>query len=165
MHTRGPESAGTTVGFIERIHRHDRYLHHRCDNHLCNPGSALDDKGFVSVIDQDDFYLAAVVRVDRPWRVQDSDAVFYGKTGPRPDLGFETFGQRDDETCGYEGAHAWSQRERGIRRHCRRDVETGSMKAFIGRGGQTFPVSERQNPEADRFCHGVSFMCIGPLIE
>ena len=69
-------TAGASFGGIEFGGNFPYYSFILGDNHLGDAFSVLDLEGFLSVIDEQHFDFAPVIRVDGSWTVQDGDSVF-----------------------------------------------------------------------------------------
>jgi hypothetical protein len=92
------EAAGSTLCFVEFFAYVPDGLYHRCDDHLGNSVTTIDDKIGLAVIDQIDADFAAIIGVDRSGRIYAGNTVFCSETGPGANLGFKTNRQGDGYT-------------------------------------------------------------------
>lgn len=60
-----PKATFTPPGIIQFLYQYQAGFVHAADNHLGNPVARMDYLGFVAQVDEDDFYFAAVIAVNR----------------------------------------------------------------------------------------------------
>ena len=110
------EATRTTFGFRERLHLHGFDLFAFGDDQLRDAVAAIDDKGFVGEVNEDDAHLSTVVGVDGAGRVQDGVAALDGQYAAGTHLSLVAFGDLHIETRrhkatlhGFEGDGAIGQ--------------------------------------------------------
>ena len=94
------ETAGTPARSIKVIDYLELRLNHFGEDHLSDPHTARYGENFFRVIDQNDLDLATIIGVNRPWGIEERNAVFDRKAASWTDLGLEMFRKSDNNTCG-----------------------------------------------------------------
>ena len=125
----------------------DDDLCHRRNHHLGDAHTALYCEIVLTEIGQNDLHLAPVVAVDRAGRIQAGDAVLDRKAGARANLGFEAFGDFEDETGGHEGSLARLQGKRFVGGNCSANIHSGGTARLIGRQVDTSTIFEADELE------------------
>lgn len=62
------------------------------DDHLRNPVPPADHERFLTVVDQDDPDFTAVIRIDRPGRIEQRHPIAQSQSAPGADLGLVALG-------------------------------------------------------------------------
>ncbi len=102
-----PEPAAAALGLSEllRRHRHEVGLLHADDDELRNAVPLLDPVvQFGIVVDEQDLELAAVARIDEPWRIEAGDPVSQRQAAPGQDEAGVTRWDGDGQARGHQGA-------------------------------------------------------------
>ena len=125
------EASGSTGSFgqLPYLLEHDTVnpRHH----HLGYAVSMADWKWLLSEIYQDDFDLAAIIRIDRRRRIGQRDHVLQCQAAPRAKLSLISFRQLDGEPRRDEGCR--KRLDRDLRIETCRDIHAGGMRGSIGR--------------------------------
>ena len=74
------------------------------DDELRDSLSVVDGLRLIAEVDEDNADFSAVVGIDGSWRVEHGEPPFECQSASWPDLAFNTFGQGDVYSCGYECA-------------------------------------------------------------
>ena len=102
--------------------------------------AALDDKWLGAVIDQQDFDFAAVIGIDRTWRVEDGDAMPQRQSGSRTDLPLVARWQRDGEPTRDQYPFARRDCDGLAGRHCCGNIDAGGLIRLVTRQWKTLTV-------------------------
>lgn len=112
---------------------------------VARSSSPFDRPVRLAEIDEQHLDLASIVRVDGSGRIQDRDAVVERKSGPRPDLRFESGGQFDRKTGRDELSLAWRENDLFGRILGADKIETGCSCRLIGWGARSTACAQRRN--------------------
>src|SRR5262245_21621279 len=115
----------------------------RRDDELRDLHAARDREGRCAMIDEDRGHFAAVIRVDRAWRVQHCDAVLEREPRSRPNLSFDARGQRQRNARGH-GLLSPRQQDKHVL-DCGNEVKAGGARRGIAGQRQIARVRQPLN--------------------
>ena len=137
-------TAGTAFCVIERLNELPVHRFVARHHELCHALAVFYDEGRLSVIDEQDFQLSAVVRVDRSGGIEHRNAVAQGQTRTRTHLSFATFGQCYRQTGGNKRTFARRQGERRLQIGAK--IQTGAQRCGgNGEGMMRICITEKLN--------------------
>src|SRR5690606_38314439 len=96
---RAAEAASAAFSGVKIFDHLQLRLHHRRKNELRHAILILNDHRVFAMIDNDDFYFAAIIGVDRTGRIQYRDPVANRPTAARARLNFIPLGNRETQSC------------------------------------------------------------------
>ncbi len=105
------ETAGRANRLGERLGFDDFDAFVFCDHKLRNTRTTLEADGMLSMIDHDDLDFAAVIGIDRPWRIKTSHAMLQCESRAGPNLSFAAFGDFDRKTRRHKRYNSGIERE------------------------------------------------------
>src|SRR5262249_13236496 len=126
------EATGAAVGLAEVLHEAQLRPHDRRDDQLCDAVPRAHPRFFLSEIDNDDVELAAIIRIDRSWRIEHGQPIARCEARTRAHLALESVGDFQRDADGNDAALAGRDANRldhgrvkvgarGTRRHIRRE--------------------------------------------
>lgn len=98
------EPPAIALGFIQFFDNIKLGSIYFLNNHLCNTVAAFKRIGLRAQINNRDFNLATIVGVNGTGGIDQPDAVLYGQSAARSDLGLKAGWQSDCKTGGDQGA-------------------------------------------------------------
>ena len=126
----GTKPASAAQRLRQRVHHSDLSLGDRSNYQLSHPFTALNRKGLLAKIDQQDLNLAPIVGIDGSGRVDDSQPVSPGQPGASTNLAFKT--QRDFHLETRGDTHALPRGHRNGFFKGSPQVKTCRPRRFIG---------------------------------
>lgn len=94
------------------------------------------------MVDQQNLNFAAIIAVDRPWRIEASNAVLQCKSGTGTNLALKPCGYLENEARWDQDALSWQQDDLAIIGQRRSQVEASGTCGFITRQRQPLEVGK-----------------------